>query len=78
MNDLLIDVGSTNIKYSMDGKAVHSVPFPLPERDETPFYEVDAEKILAVIKGIIDSEPNSKNVWLSVQMQVLFLQADYG
>lgn len=66
--DLLIDVGSTNIKWKTGGEsAFRSTAFPLPFRSDPPYYEADGHEIYAVVKGLIDRE-RPKRVFLSVQM----------
>ena len=71
MKDLLIDVGSTNIKYCLSNNGeigkVFKVAFPdklnLPE----PFFEVDAYEILNIILDIIN-ESRAERVLFSTQM----------
>ncbi len=64
--DLLIDVGSTNIKFQCNGEA-GSVPFPAPKRCDGLFYEVDREKIFAEIIQIVERF-RAERIFFSVQM----------
>lgn len=73
MSILLIDIGSTNIKWAVTdfGEKVpndlHSVPFPPPLNNTYPYYEVSIDQIISIIKGIIDDcLPNS--LFISTQM----------
>lgn len=71
---LLIDVGSTTLKsavYDTRGGEkgdVRKCPFPGPIRKEPPFFEVDAEAILAAIRTLIDGAMPLDAICLSVQM----------
>ena len=68
MKPLLIDVGSTNIKYKIYGiDTIYSVPFPFPILNKYPYYEVDPIKITKIITNIID-EVKPTDVYFSVQM----------
>ena len=71
---LFIDVGSSNIKYCTSSmRDVNSVQFPKPIIEKNSLFEVDAEKIVSIVKSIIDkTKPN--DVYFSVQMHgyVLF------
>ena len=68
MRILLIDVGSTNIKYKLYKEdTVKSIPFPLPIINENSLYEVNPAKIIDIIKGIIEEEKPT-DVYFSVQM----------
>ncbi len=68
MKTLLIDIGSTNIKYKLFGiDALKSVPFPNPVISDEPYYEVDPLSIIDVIKKIIREEKPT-DVYFSVQM----------
>ncbi len=64
--DLLIDVGSTNIKFQCNGEA-GSVLFPAPKRYDGLFYEVDREKLFAEVEQIVDRFC-AERVFFSVQM----------
>lgn len=64
--DLLIDVGSTNIKFACGGEA-GSVPFPAPKRCDGRFFEVDREELFGGIVQIIE-QFRAERVFFSVQM----------
>ena len=64
--DLLVDIGSSNIKWRFLGED-GSIPFPKPIREDFPYFEVDCEQIVAIVKKIID-ENNPSRVFISVQM----------
>jgi len=65
---LLIDIGSSNIKYKNTTlNTIDIVPFPSALRDLYPYYEVDPTKIFNIIKSIIDNS-NEKKVYFSTQM----------
>ena len=68
MKTLLIDIGSTNIKYEIkESRSFSSTPFPMPIRSDSIYYEVDPLAIYNTIKNIIDSiEPD--RVYFSCQM----------
>ena len=69
--DLLIDVGSSNIKWKIyeEGKGTGegSLPFPVPLRDEYPYFEVDGEEIIGCVQKIIRLFSPSRT-FFSVQM----------
>lgn len=66
--DLLIDVGSTYIKYKEAGSDnAERVPFPSPIINDGVHFEVDADSIIKVLKTIIDG-CNPKNAFISTQM----------
>lgn len=78
MSTLLIDVGSTDIKYRTDGeKESHKVPFPMTRAQE-PFFEADAEQIFQTIADIIVRSPSAENILLSVQMHGYILRMRQG
>ena len=72
-NHLLIDIGSTHIKWAKvshiyqiedEGKR----PFPEPCVDRDNFFEVDIHKIEKIIVEIIDSFQDIDKVFISAQM----------
>ena len=68
MKTLLIDIGSTNIKYKLYGiDTIYSIPFPMPIINEYPYYEVGPTEIISTIKRIID-ETKPTDIYFSVQM----------
>ena len=81
MKSLLIDIGSTNIKYcellcQVKG-TVQKIPFPSKLKSLDPFYEVDAEKILEIVTKIIRSSDASR-VLISTQMHGWLLGGKNG
>lgn len=77
---LLIDVGSTSIKYrhcSGAGREEGSLPFPPPQRADGYYFEADAVQIAETVKGILRAYP-ARRALLSVQMHghVLSLRGD--
>ena len=76
MKTLLIDIGSTNIKYKLFGiDTVKSVPFPNPIVNDELYYEVNPLSIIEIIKKII-SEESPTDVYFSVQMHGYVLMND--
>ena len=70
MKNVLIDVGSTFIKWQEHGLASGvegKVPFPPPCLDDGFHYETDAEVIVGIVKEIIE-RTMPDNVCISVQM----------
>lgn len=68
MKNLLIDIGSSNIKYKLANDSFYrSIPFIAPTINESFFYEVNPIKIYEAIKEIID-DINPDNVFFSTQM----------
>lgn len=69
--DLLMDVGSSNIKWKIyeEGKGTGegSIPFPAPLRDEYPYFEVDGEESIGCVQKIIRLFSPSRT-FFSVQM----------
>lgn len=71
--DLFIDIGSSNIKWNcLNGGG--STPFPKPLKDDYPYFEVDCEEIVAIVKNIILNCKPSR-VFFSVQMHGYVLLA---
>lgn len=76
-SNLYIDIGSTNIKWQADGGGTESVSFPLPCRDQFPFYEVETVRILEIIQNLI-LQKKAKRVFFSVQMHGYVLAEKSG
>ncbi|MDR1094382.1 MAG: hypothetical protein LBL66_09580 [Clostridiales bacterium] len=75
-NALLIDVGSTSIKWAIGGGPVSSRPFPA-SRSKPPLYEVDPAEIVRAVTEIIDgARPRITSVYFSVQMHGYVLCGD--
>lgn len=76
MKDLLIDVGSTFIKYGIYDSVndiditEDKVPFPEPCINDGMRFEIEWEKIIAVLRDIFDTGENNgcRAVFISVQM----------
>lgn len=70
MENLYIDIGSTNIKFSTDSdKSQSALPFLQSDDSTAGHYTVDSTLLYKTIKSIIDKYIGSvKNVYLSVQM----------
>lgn len=67
-SDLLIDVGSTAIKWRAGGeKTVRSAAFPMPFDADPPHFEIAPEGILRIVAEAI-AEARPARVFLSVQM----------
>lgn len=72
MKKLLIDIGSTSVKFAeseRDGEIseVRKNPFPPKLAVARPFYEVSREEIVYLVKGIIRSSA-AEEVYISTQM----------
>lgn len=71
MKHLLIDIGSTNIKFAVsDGGALsetEKTPFPAPAVDDGVHFEVEISGILAKIFAIAD-KTESDDIFISTQM----------
>lgn len=66
--DLYLDVGSTFIKWNTGcDPVIKRTEFPLPFKNQPPYYEVNANAVLAVIRSIINAE-RPERLFLSVQM----------
>jgi xylulokinase len=84
MKALLIDVGSTFIKWALyDTRskvktAVIQVPFPAPGRNDPPYYEVDSNEIIQAILAIIEQTDNIDSICFSVQMHGYVLGDENG
>lgn len=83
MKKLLIDVGSTSIKWTVDseesGKGeVSRPPFPSPLRHAPPFFEVDPEAIWHVVSTIVEQAGSVDSIALSVQMHGYVLGDEAG
>ena len=72
MKNLLIDIGSTNIKWTTDDNTselkVCKTAFPKSKQLPPPYFEVQLEKIIYIIDDIINSSKNIKNIFISTQM----------
>ncbi len=66
MQDLYLDIGSTNIKWEMGGER-RFTPFPAPSRCDSPYFEVPAEEIVDLVRAIV-CDAGAARVFLSVQM----------
>ncbi len=66
MTDLLLDVGSTNVKWAAGGDQF-TAPFPPPIRSDFPFFEVSAKEIFGLVARVMERTAPSR-VFLSVQM----------
>ncbi len=69
---LLIDVGSSSVKWAETSVGYGltkggSVPFPDRMVSEEPFYEVPREKVISVVREIVDGS-DAESVFISVQM----------
>jgi len=67
MDNLFIDIGSTNIKWQKGNEKVRSVPFPPPKINDGLLFEVPADKIIDILFKIIDGS-GSKALFISTQM----------
>lgn len=70
---LLIDIGSTNIKWAICNKnaeieKLESVNFPDKLPFPEPYYEVDTNRIIDSLKSIVDEESDCNSVYISTQM----------
>lgn len=65
---LYLDIGSTNIKYGTSlSNEIDSVSFPMPIKNQYPYYEVDVDELIGIIKNIISSiKPDE--LYISTQM----------
>lgn len=72
MRNLLIDIGSTNIKWAINqGDEILEVlktSFPPKKELPAPFYEVELSKINDIIIDIINSQKDIDNIFISTQM----------
>lgn len=83
MKKLLIDVGSTSVKWTVNseksGKGeVGRLPFPSPLRHEPPFFEVNPEAIWNVVSAIVGQAGSVDCIALSVQMHGYVLGDETG
>lgn len=67
MKNLYIDLGSTNIKYAVDGGEIFKTDFPAPIKKDEYKYEVAVADIMEIVQSII-REYAPDNVFFSVQM----------
>lgn len=70
---LLIDIGSTNIKWAktnLDGFVydIHKCPFPEKLLFPKPYFEVDINRIIDILKNIVDENSDCNELYVSVQM----------
>ena len=76
MKHLLIDIGSTSIKSAVCGRngmrMAERIPFPEPALDDGIFYEVETEKILRIVRKLVDGS-DCDDVYISTQMHGYFL-----
>lgn len=76
---LLIDIGSTNIKWMVSNyrgmiTTRHSVPFPEPLINRHPYFEVAIDDVTTIVKEIIESNRDDITaVMFSVQMHAYLL-----
>ncbi|HHW89604.1 MAG TPA: hypothetical protein GX745_01700 [Clostridiales bacterium] len=71
MKDLLIDIGSTNIKWAINDAndlKVSKTKFPSQKPLPPPYFEVELKKIIDIIINIIKSQKDIKNIFISTQM----------
>ncbi|HEY8419879.1 MAG TPA: hypothetical protein VIL03_05530, partial [Clostridia bacterium] len=72
MRNLLIDIGSTNIKWAVNQNdeifEVFKTSFPPKKQLPAPFYEVELNKITDIISDIINSQQDINNIFISTQM----------
>lgn len=84
MNSLLIDVGSTSIKWTCHwgrsgGKSNRmTLPFPPPYRNTQPYFEIDVEAIFQAILIILRQTNNIDRVCFSIQMHGYVLGDEKG
>lgn len=81
MSDLLIDVGSTVIKWMETGSEnvkISFVPFPEKINLPEPFYEIPLRAITDELEEIIFNNNKSKRIFLSVQMHGYVLLNSVG
>lgn len=70
----LLDVGSTSIKYAAYDPETRTrggeraLPFPLPARQEPPYYEVEAEEIVQRVEELLEPASVGDEIRLCVQM----------
>lgn len=78
MKELFIDVGSTDIKFRMDGeRESQKIPFPMT-RAQTPYFESDGDLVFEKIREIIFRYPEAKKILFSVQMHGYILRMKTG
>lgn len=72
MKNLLIDIGSTNIKWAVDDNnsnlKVSKTAFPQSKPLPLPFFEIEIDKITDIICDIINNAEDIKNILISTQM----------
>ncbi len=84
MNVLLLDIGSTSIKWTTfnqetgESTAPSSLPFPAPLARKPPYYEVDPEVIYHAVLGILENTAALDAVYFSVQMHGYLLADGKG
>ena len=82
MRNLLIDVGSSNIKYALaenyEIKEFDSFSFPNAKCIDEYKYEVDPQEILKIIYNIIDLYCNLDSIFIDTQMHGYILLDKYN
>lgn len=77
MTNTFIDIGSTSIKWCVDGAKPAEIPFPSNIALPPPYFEVPVKEILALLREIVNKYAKGR-LFISVQMHGYVLLGKSG